>query len=159
MLGFLIGTACLIGLVRVLRRGPGARGFGLGRRRMLNRIFTKLETSPSQEKAVVAAVDSVEGALRGLRAELDRSREELARLLREESADKAALDGLHARQEVAVAELRQRFAEAFETVHTTLDRDQRAALARLVERGPCSGRAFRHRQHAHQGPYRDAASA
>lgn len=158
MLGFLIGTACLIGLVRVWRGGRGARGFGLGRRRMLNRIFAKLETSPSQEKAVAQALDSVEAAARGMREELAKSREELARLLREETADRSALDGLYARQEVAMSELRQRFAEAFESVHTTLDRDQRAALARIVERGACSGRAFHHHHRGQHGPYRDAAS-
>src|ERR1700678_438436 len=97
MLGFIVGTVCLIGLVKTLRwgryhRGGGGCGYGhhgggWGRRGwdgrgyqgdhdggwgggwggpsvLLRALFQRLETTPGQEKVIVAAYEEMRDATR-----------------------------------------------------------------------------------------------
>lgn len=156
MFGFIIGTACLVGLIAMIRRGRRFGGhsgrFGFGQRRMLNRLFHRLETSPSQEKLIVGAALDVQRAVASLRPELDTTRADLARILSDESFDAERLGSVFARHDEAVRELQRSVAGALGTVHGALDQDQRAQLAQLLERrgfGPFG-------RHAGAGPYRSA---
>jgi hypothetical protein len=166
MLGFVIGTLCLIGLIKVVRRGRHGRwghgpfgrghacgggwggGYGRGPRAWLNRIFARLDTSPSQEKVIVGAVDELVSAMGELRGEGKSSRSDIARLIADESFDAEKMGELFARHDDAIRKAREAFAGAFGKVHATLDPRQRAELARLLEAGPWG---FRGRG----GPYRD----
>jgi len=66
MFGFIVGAACLFGLVRVLRHarhghfghhGPFGRfRGGFGPRMMLRGLFERLDTTPGQEKVIAAAI-------------------------------------------------------------------------------------------------------
>jgi len=172
MLGFVIGTLCLIGLVKVVRRGHGGRwgrrhgcggggfagggwggrGYGRGPRAWLNRIFSRLDTSASQEKVIVSAVDELLGAVRDMRGEGQASRVDIARLLADESFDAERMGELFARHDDALRKAREAFAGAFGKVHAALDANQRTELARLIESGPFGG--FRGRG----GPYREAVN-
>jgi len=154
MFGFIIGTACLIGLVAMIRRGRFGGRFGrhgFGRRAMLNRLFHRLETSPSQEKMIVGAVEDVQQSVASLRPELESTRADLARILTDENFDAERLGAVFARHDDAVREVQRAVAGALGKVHGALDHNQRAQLAQLLEQrgfGPwgrgASGGPYRH---------------
>ncbi len=157
MLGFVIGTLCLVGLVKVIRhgrhgrwgRGWGGGAWGRRPRAFLNRIFERLDTSPSQEKVIVAAVDELREAMGALRGEASRTRAEVARMLEGESFDAERMGSLFVHHDDELRKVRESFAGAFGKVHAALDPAQRATLARMIESGP-----FGHRRHG--GPYRES---
>lgn len=158
MFGFVFGAACLFGLIAMVRRGRWhrrygyhGRGFGRGSRGFLNGLFSRLDTSPSQEKAIVSAVDDVRNAVFSLRGEVESTRSEIARLLEDDAFDAERLGSLFARHDDAIRQVRERLAGAMAQVHTTLDANQRKSLAQMINEGP-----FWRRRHG--GPYRQAVS-
>lgn len=195
MFGFLIGTACLIGLVKVLRHGacgspwgyrrmqwgygggygPGGcgpvgygghchggagpadfGGFGPtnggpfrthpreGFRRggpffanmMLRRLFETLDTTPGQEKAIVAAFEELRSEARKHRVEVKKTREDLAKVMRGPSVDETVLGELFARHDEAITALRKALIGAMAKVHDALEPEQRNRLADFIERTP-----------------------
>ncbi len=190
MIGFVIGTVCLIALVKTARRhgcghgcggyerggscgsggggdrcggggccgdggggwrghhrhgpwgGPGEHGpsFGEGRwmfrRMMLRRLFERLETTPGQEKVIVAAVDEAHEALHKSWGVLRDSRDEVARSISGEAFDESAMGNAFAKQDEAIAASRRAVMNALTKVHEALDAKQRAALADMIARGP-----------------------
>jgi len=93
MFGFIVGTACLIGLIRVLRAPHWSGRMGWGRRgRILGRIFSRLETSPSQENVIVDAISDVRAGGRKAMPELAATRAQVAEILRAETFDPALLE-------------------------------------------------------------------
>lgn len=154
MFGFFIGTACLIGLIAMVRRGRHSwhgRHRGFGRRGMLNRLFSRLETSASQEKVIMSAVEEVELAVRSLRPELEQTRADIARVLEDDTFDAERLGAVFARHDEAMRAVRLAIAGAIGKVHGALDHAQRADLAELIQRRMFGG--FRGRA---AGPYRSA---
>jgi Spy/CpxP family protein refolding chaperone len=160
MIGFLIGTACLLGFARVLvggrrRRwhryahhhgGCGGHGYDrgsffeedLGFRgppTMLRHFFGRLRTTPEQERAIRDAVDELRSAGRDARNELSEARREAARAMRSEVFSEEAVGGATAAFENTLDKLRKAGISAFAKVHGTLDDRQRAELADLIERG------------------------
>jgi hypothetical protein len=163
MLGFIIGTVCLIGLFKVLRRargyhggcGPGyyghPRGFRGGRggsRWLMRWLFERLETSPGQEKAIALALDLLHDNRNAVREEARQTRADVARAVAGGLIDDHTLDETFARHDRLLAQLRVSFVEAVKRVTETLDERQRKEAAGLIERGPWRGAAWR-------GPYRD----
>src|SRR6266540_2258106 len=98
-LGFLIGTICLIALIRVLTRrrwyggyhhwgyahaGPYGWGYGGPRwhgrgRGFLFSILARLEATPTQEKAILGAFDELKDTARELRGTVRETRGDIAR--------------------------------------------------------------------------------
>ena len=156
MFGFLIGTACLIGLVGVLRHGRhwrGSHGCGGGRGRHfspLYMLFDALDTTPGQEKEIRQTVDDFVDRARDARRDVWRSRSELADALRSDQFDRGRIDDLFARHQANVSDLGTRAADALGSIHAVLDDRQRRRLADLVESGP----GWRFARHG--GPYRTA---
>lgn len=161
MLGFIIGTVCLIGLIATLRAGRrrrwgrhgyGGYGFGggggRGPRWFLRRLFEELGTSPSQEKVIVSAVEEVRTVAETLRGEFGASRTDVAQALRNPTFTGEALGDLFGRHDESMKKMREAVTSAFAKVHEVLDDGQRAILARYVEQG--MGR----RWGGHGGPYR-----
>ena len=98
MLGFIIGAACVVGIAKMLRRrawyarfgyggGPhecaspmGYRGLGrrgprsAGGRWALRSVFERLETTPGQERVIVAALDELRENRKALRDEAKQTR-------------------------------------------------------------------------------------
>ncbi len=149
MLGCLIGTVCLLGLLKLLnanRRGFRRRGRGL----WLRKLFERLDTSPGQEKVIKQSTEELFEATRGVRTELDHSRHELANALRNGVIDETSMGEMFARHDEKLRELRKATVLAFAKINDALDDDQRRELADLLERGLGKG-MFR------GGPYRDAA--
>jgi Spy/CpxP family protein refolding chaperone len=148
MLGFIIGTVCLIGLVKVLRRGRGWHGrwgygsrgygpstYGSGRRGwFLRSIFERLETTPGQEKAIVAAMDELRGNREVVREEAKQTREDLARVVAGGLVDDAALEETFARHDRLLAQLRVSFVEALKRATEALDERQRKQLSDFMQR-------------------------
>ena len=139
MFGFFIGTLCLIGLIKVVRSGR-RQGFGFGPRRFYNRIFRKLDTSLNQEKEIVDAMAQLRQSVEALRDELRVSKGDLAVLLERDEVTEAELDALWERHESALAATKKAASQSFLRVHQTLDRVQRATLARMIAR---AGHRFR----------------
>lgn len=141
MFGFLFGTACLAGLIFNLRRARwhhhhgrhgGGRWSWRGRMRWL---FERLDTSPGQEKVMVQAADDLTEAFEKMRDEMRTTREAIARSLRGETFDSAALSELDAKHDELVANLRRTLRTSLSKIHEALDPKQRRELADLLEHG------------------------
>ncbi|HEY8038263.1 MAG TPA: periplasmic heavy metal sensor [Polyangiaceae bacterium] len=156
MLGFIIGTVCLIGLVRVLRRGRGWHGrFGYGGhgyghgygptrgsggpRWFLRSAFERLETTPGQEKAIMAALDELRENRRVVRDEAVQTRADFARAVSSGLVDDSTLEETFARHDRLLAQLRVSFVEAVKKITEALDERQRKQVADLLEGGLFNG--------------------
>ncbi|WNG38769.1 periplasmic heavy metal sensor [Archangium violaceum] len=139
MFGFVFGTACLAGLFYTLRRGRWHhRHGGPGRwswRGRMRGLFERLDTSPGQEKVIVQAADDLTEAFEKMRDELSATRAAVARSLRNEAFDSAALTELDARHEELVANLRRTLRTSLSKIHEALDPKQRRELADMLEHG------------------------
>jgi Spy/CpxP family protein refolding chaperone len=160
MLGFIIGTVCLIGLVKVLRRGRGwhgrwgygygghqgrhgGMGYGGPRRWLLRSILERLETTPGQEKAIVAAIDELRDNRDLVREEARQTRDDLARVVSSGLVDDAALEETFARHDRLLAQLRVAFVESLKKTTEALDERQRKQVAELLARsGGFGGRIW-----------------
>ncbi|WP_437817390.1 periplasmic heavy metal sensor [Sorangium sp. So ce1078] len=158
MLGFVVGTACLIGLIMTLRRGSrydcgghwgagprsfGRRafgGFGFRRRFFLSFLFDRLGTTPSQEKVIVSAVDELRAAAEAHRSEIRSTRADVAAAMRSPSFDETRLGELFARHDTAIESMRKAAVGALGQVHAVLEDRQREQLADLIEIGPAAFR-------------------
>jgi Spy/CpxP family protein refolding chaperone len=163
MFGFLLGTACLVGLFWVIRgprghhchggrsergrhwhhEGEGRGGFGRGA--FMRWLYERLDTTPGQERVMRAVMDDFVDQAHSARREVEASRSDVARALRSESFDAEALGEAFAKHDSALSGLRNAAVEGLGKVHEALDDRQRARLAELIEAG--MGRRWR-------GPYR-----
>lgn len=146
MLGFMIGTASLIGLIAVLRGGRhghchggawsrGGRGRGRFGHAALGWLFRRLDTSPGQEKELRAAAEDLRNEARALREELTRARSDLASALRNETFDEVALRDALEQHDARLARLRESVVQATARVHGALEPEQRGQLADLLSQG------------------------
>jgi hypothetical protein len=175
MLGFLIGAACLFGLVKVLRGGRrwhgyggwghggyggfrGGYGFrGGGGRWFLRALFERLETTPGQEKVILQELDQLRENKRAVHEELEQIRRDIARALRTEAFDQSALDEAYGRQDALLTKLRAQFSVALSKVHEALDDRQRKQIGDWLEGGGFFGGGPRWGGHGPfgGGPYRN----
>jgi Spy/CpxP family protein refolding chaperone len=147
MLGFIIGTACLVGFVGVWRAGHHHRFH-----RSLHRwLLHKLDASPGQERILRNAFESIRASaidfLEGGKA----SRRELAELLREPNFDSERVNAWFMAREHEFEKVRAAAVGALSEAHEVLDDRQRESLAKLIERGAYFSRC-------HHGPYRGRAA-
>jgi Arc/MetJ-type ribon-helix-helix transcriptional regulator len=146
MFGFFIGTACLLGLVAVARRGRHRHHFGYGGWRhgrgglrgrfFLRRVMERLDTTPGQEKVIREAIHDLKEDAFGLRGEVRSTRAELAQALRAPELDRESIDRVFAKHDEVIEKLRASLLDTAEKVHTTLDEQQRKQLADMIEAGP-----------------------
>jgi Spy/CpxP family protein refolding chaperone len=163
MFGFAFGLFCLWGLVRVLRHGRGYSSRGCGNRRgrwsrgrswrgprsmFMNRLFEELDTTPGQEKEIRAAVEEVFDAGHKVKAGMHDIRRDVGEVFRSDELDASLMGDILSKQDDAVDEVRQAMAGGLARIHTALDPEQRARLARWLERGSHFGRR------GFGGPYR-----
>jgi len=197
MLGFVVGTVCLVALIKVLRHGRGwhggwryahgcgygggcgpgyghgrchdhwhdhhdgwggpGPGFGRGRWGgggfgdgfLMRGLFSRLQTTPDQEKVIRSAFDKVRETLHEARGEW-RDTSELSSLLRSDTFDRTAAEGLSGKADASFAKVRVVIVEALAQIHEVLDDRQRRILADIVESRGGLFRGFR----GGQGPYR-----
>lgn len=177
MIGFVIGTICLIGLAKVVRhhryghchggggRGCGRRGFGRGRGRWRGRgggwgrfaggggpgveyVVSALGLSEDQERQVRDELRAFRKRVEPMRAELSRSRRDLGSAMRGDSFDETVAGEMFARHDDLLRDARGELVGLLATVHAVLDDDQRRILASILEG---EGHAD------HGGPFRSAA--
>jgi hypothetical protein len=164
MFGFVVGFICLWALVRLLRRERGwyrrsscggswhrsSRWRGPEDRRwqFLHRLFEELDTTPGQEKEIRAAIDEVLQAGENVKDGFSDTRGDLGRAFRNDELDAELLGTILSKQDAAIDDMREAMAGALGRIHAALDPEQRARLARWLERGPRWGRR------GWGGPYR-----
>jgi Spy/CpxP family protein refolding chaperone len=138
------------------RGGPVGGPFG-GDRWMLRALFERLDTTPGQEKVIVAAVDESREAMREAWQAVRDSRDDVARALRSETFDEAAVKAARSRHESAMQRAHEALEASLRKVHEALDGRQRALLAEMLEAGPWAGPRASWRGGFHPGgPYRSA---
>jgi hypothetical protein len=161
MLGFIIGAACMVGVARMLRRrawhgrfgygghahgcspsmGMGPRGIGrqgprsAGGRWVLRSLFERLETTPGQERVILAAFDELRENRKALRDEAKQTRVDLAQAVEGGLIEDGTLEESYARHDRMLAQLRVGFTEVLKKVVEVLDEPQRKELASLLEGG------------------------
>lgn len=166
MLGFLVGTLCLIGLIKVVKHhrygyagygayghfgggcGRGIRhggghggpfggfggGFGrMGARGPLRYVFSRLETTPGQEKVIADEVENVMNAVRSVRGDFSSVRQTIANAMRSPVFNSEALAELSAKQEAALENVRDTIKTSLAKIHEALDDRQRQELANIIE--------------------------
>lgn len=152
MLGFIFGAVCLIGLVKVLRHrrrlhgpfGYGGYGYGCsgghgtdrglrGRHWLLRSVFERLETTPGQEKTILAALHELSDSRSAVLDEARQTRADVGRTLAGGLVDESALDETFARHDRLLAQLRVTWVEALKKISEALDERQRAKLAEWLE--------------------------
>lgn len=139
MFGFIIGTLCLAGFFVLLKRG---RRHGHGRRRFwFRRLFRDLRATPKQREVVESSAGRVRDAAFALRARTDDVVDGAATLFRATDFDAESARRLLDGHLADIDRLRDVLIEAVSDVHGALDPDQRARLARHLER-----MTSRHRQ-------------
>ena len=153
MIGFFIGTACLIGLLKTLRHGRGCHGGGchgggygrwrsgwggggFRRRGAVRFLFELLDATPGQEKVILAAMDDVRAAGDAARKQWRAARTEAAQAVRGDVLDDGALREASAKLDAAGQTLRDAMTAALAKVHEALEPDQRRRLAELIDDGP-----------------------
>ena len=151
MFGFVIGTLCLIGLIKVargMRRGYyGHHGYGHGygrwgggrasrRRWALRWAFRRLATTPAQEKVILDAADALDAEREKLHEELRAAKGDLASALRAEPFDEAKVRAAFERQQTVLSNLQEAALNQAKKVAEVLQPDQRKLIADVLENGP-----------------------
>jgi Spy/CpxP family protein refolding chaperone len=142
MLGWIIGSVCVVALVTTLKRRryryPGFHFVprrGLRGRGIMRGLFYQLETTPGQENAIVAALDEAFARLRNLKGELHGTRRELGALIGSDTLDRAALQALIGRQRTQLDAASEELVRTLERIHDVLDDSQRRELGALIAEG------------------------
>ena len=159
MLGIIFGTLCLVALVATVRRRrhgyfayapawhaalhdahdapwqPRFHPRALGRRNLLRALFARLDTTPGQEKAIVALLDAARERARGSRGELREVRREVAAVLGSDVLDRDALEAALVRPRQLANALQQELVTLLTAVHEQLDDKQRRVLGELLADG------------------------
>jgi hypothetical protein len=163
MLGFIVGTACLIGLIRTLRRGRcghegyggscgrgrgegDARGHGQWGRRggrwddgaalrfMLRPLFERLATTPGQERVILDAAGALRAQMAASKDVLRATAGDAAKAFRGERFDEGVMGESFAKQDEALEAAQKAVFEALQKVHDALDEAQRSDFADHIER-------------------------
>ena len=149
MLGFIIGTVSLIALVKVLRYGRRWRGHGYGygygagygpgpgfgaRRWFMRSLFERLETTPGQERVIVAAIDELRENRKVVHGELQQTRADIARAVAGGLIEDGTLEETFARHDRLLAQLRVSFVEAVKRATEALDERQRKVVSDWLQR-------------------------
>lgn len=136
---------------RGFRRGPFGRGRGPGGSWWLRAVFSKLDTTPGQEREIRSAIEDFQRTAYEAKDGLRGARSHLATAIKSPEFDESAVVQANATAEDATTKVKDAMAAALRRVHAVLDPHQRARLADLLERGP---RDFRG---GWGGPYRGGA--
>jgi Spy/CpxP family protein refolding chaperone len=135
------------------RRGGFGGGFGggPGGSFWLRALFSRLDTTPGQEKEIRSAIEDFQRTAREAKEGLKSARENLANAIKGEEVDEVALGEANNRADATATQIKDALTNALKRVHATLDANQRGRLADLLAKGPGFGRR------GWGNPYRDAS--
>ncbi len=153
MFGFIVGTLCLIGLIKVAKGHGGWRhghGRGLGRyghmrEWMLRRLYQRLDTTAGQEKVIAQVFTDLEREAMNLKDEARRSRGDLAWAMRAEVFDAAPLNESFKKQKEGVEAMHKAVLEGAQKIHEVLSPQQRLLASEMIEHGFHGGHCGHHR--------------
>jgi len=116
-----------------------SHGFGGHHRRgrgrwMLHAIFSRIDASPAQERAIIAEVEKLQERIHGAKGGMKDARGDLAAALRGSELDDAALGAVLGRVDAATGEARSAVIDALRGIHGLLDDRQRGQVADLIDR-------------------------
>lgn len=139
--GWIFGVACVAGLAVLAARGGrghshgwrGHRGYGRLRRAGLRYALERLDTTPGQEKAIVAALDQLRDRGRELGADLAEVKKRAADAFRADRLDPSAFAALFDAHEARLGTLKAEVGRTAATIHEALAPEQRAKLASMLE--------------------------
>lgn len=145
--------------------GRGLRGWGrwrrfggdgsIGRSFWLRALYTRLDTTPGQEREIRAAIEELRERAFDAKADLPETRENLSKALAGDVFDDSAFEAVSARFDATSEKMKDALASALKRIHGVLDPKQRERLAELVGKGfgPWGRGGFR----GYGGPYRGGA--
>jgi uncharacterized membrane protein len=112
-------------------------GYGVdGKRYVIRAVLRHVQATPAQERVIAGAFSEFADELKRLGGgEGKRSRQEIADALRRPTFDGVALGEQFARHDTLLEQGRKAFVGLFAKIHDTLEEEQRARLADLVQRG------------------------
>ena len=102
---------------------------------MLHALFSRIDASPAQERAIIGEIEKLQDRVRGAKGGMHEARGDLAAALRGPVLDDAALGAVLGRVDAATGEARSAVLDALRGVHGLLDDKQRAQVADLLDRG------------------------
>jgi len=122
----------------------GHHGFGgfarHGRGRwMMHALFSRIDASPAQERAILAEIEKLQERVHGAKVGVKDARGDLAAALRGPQLDDAALGAVLGRVDAATGEARAAVIDALRGIHGLLDDRQRAQVADLLDHGAAGG--------------------
>ena len=138
MFGFIVGTACLMGLIFVVRknrsrfhgqRGGHAGPFGAARNFALSSLLDRLQATPLQEKVIREAFEGLHTAARDTMRDIHATRNDVARAVRGNQFDATLMSEVLAQGNAAFDRLREELIRALARVHEELEPEQRERLA------------------------------
>lgn len=154
MFGFVLGTACLLGLLAFMRHkcrrggshhhprhfddGPWMKpGWGgwRGGDGVASWIASRVDATPDQRRVIRSEVEAFFDAARTLKREVRFSRDDIAVAMRSSSFDEEVMGDSFARQDDRIKEVRAQLVGSLAKIHDVLDDRQRRRLANLLERG------------------------
>lgn len=147
-----IGILGIAAMRRAHRRCHGHYGYGCGGpfgygyhghhgfrgrrgRWMLHALFSRIDASPAQERAIIGEIEKLQDRVRGAKGGMKEARGDLAAALRGPALDDAALGAVLGRVDAATGEARAAVIDALRGIHGLLDDRQRAQVADLLDRG------------------------
>ena len=132
MFGFILAATSAFGLYLLSRK----RHRRLGSQHALRHVFSRLDTTPGQEKTIREALLRVKDGAKRLTRELSSSRSALAELLTQPEFDEVRVNEWVAARERSFWELKPEVMQSLREIHEVLDEEQRKKLSRWVESGP-----------------------
>lgn len=139
MFGFFIAGVSLLGLIFLNRRRRGFKYSGYW-------FFRQLDTSPAQEQVIRTALYDFKSLASELKEKNREGRHELAQVFSSRDWDESALDRWLSNRKLDLEGSKPRLFGIIKQVHEVLDPEQRAKVARWIEKGPrlCGARLHRH---------------
>jgi hypothetical protein len=148
MFGFIFGTACLIGLVKLARRGGcgggyygghghwgrGSRG-GYGQSWMLRGLSYRIGATPGQEKVIGEAFENIRNAFSKIHDEKEKARRDVATAFKQETFDHGPMKDAFTRADGILEEIQRTILVELSKVHEALNPEQRKQVADLLENG------------------------
>lgn len=136
------------------RRNGGHRG-GIGGSLWLRALYSRLDTTPGQEREIRAALEELRERAQDAKSRLPETRENIGRAVAGDEFDDSAFEVVSARVDATAEKMKDAFASALKRIHGVLDPKQRQRLAELIGKGlgPWGRGGFR----GFGGPYREGA--
>ncbi|HVE83593.1 MAG TPA: hypothetical protein VND93_12120 [Myxococcales bacterium] len=166
MFGFIFGTACLIGLIKVARRGGCGGGYdgghghwghgfrggggGWGQSWMLRGISYRIGATPGQEKVIGEAFENIRNVFAKAKEEKEKARKDVATAFKGEQFDHEPMKAAFTRHDALLEEIQRVILVELSKVHEALNPEQRKQVADLLENG-FSGGGYGYGRWGHHG--------